>query len=120
MTDSFYSFVAIVKFEDIKYIPPLLPSSYRLYVKAKMEEDDPSLRRIAIVNTKRKVTVDYICSLLPMLVNVCGYQFGGREKHILLTKYIRWREWMTVKEYSQLAEHLKKKSKFYSYRTYGY
>ena len=118
MTDRFYSFVAIVKYEDIKYIPPLLPSTYRLYVKAKMEEE--GLRRIAIVNTKNKVTVDYICSLLPMLVNVCGYHFGNREKHILLTKYIRWREWMTVKEYSQLADHLKKKSKFYSHRTYGY
>ena len=109
MSDKFSFFVAICPYEDLKVCFNLLPKCVKMYVKCEME--DPGLRKIALVWNK-KVSVEHVMNLVPVLTNICGSKCDGKGRHILATKYIRWREWMKESHYEKLSNELRKRSKF--------
>lgn len=110
MTESFSFFVAICPYEDLKTCFNLLPHSVKMYVKCEMEEM-AGVRKIALV-WSRKVTIEHVIKKIPVLINISGSKCDAKGRHILATKYIRWRTWMRESHYEKLSQELRKRSKF--------
>ena len=107
--EKFSFFIAICKYEDLKTLFNLLPKTSKMYVKCEMES--PGTRKVALCYHS-KTKLDTVVKNLPFLLEVCGSKCDGHGRHVLATKYIRWREWMNSYQYEKLSEKLRKRSKF--------
>ena len=110
MTDSKFSFfVAIADYNDLKYIANVIPKTVKMYVKAEMET--PGTRKIALA-WHNKTTVDHVTKVIPCLIEICGSACYAKQRHILTTKYVAWKQWMRETDYEKLSDKVRKRCKF--------
>ena len=110
-SDKFSAFVAIIPFEDIQNQFNLLPSSWNFYVKSKMEEI-PGTRKCVII-TPNKISIEHALNVIHLAIEVSPTSCkDSKSKNILRTQYIRWRNWMTERDYFKLSDVQKQRSKF--------
>lgn len=111
MTDSKYSaFVTICNVTELLDIFRLIPKSWHMYVKNEMEE--PGTRKVVFI-CPNKVSLDYAEKTIWLALQICPTSCdSGYAKHMLKTRYIRWRYWMSESQYLKLSEKQRERSKF--------
>lgn len=109
MEEKFSFFIALCPYDELKNCFDLLPNTCRMYVKCEMEQ--AGVRKVAIV-WHNKVTVNHVIKRIPFFDQICGSKCTKEGRHLLKTKYIRWRSWMNEYQYEKLSQSLRKRSKF--------
>lgn len=108
--DKFSAFIGIIPFEDLKLQFDLIPKSWKMYVKCDMES--PGTRKCVFI-TNNKVSIEHVANVVHLAIEIGPtYCNNGKARHILRTKYIRWRSWMKESEYLKLSEKQRQRSKF--------
>ena len=110
MNSSFSAFVTIIPFEDLQLQFNLIPKTWKMYVKCEMES--PGTRKCVFIIPKR-ISIEHAEQVIHLAIEICGTSCNnGHARHMLRTKYIRWRNWMSENDYFKLSEKLRKRSKF--------
>ena len=109
-SDKFSAFVTIIPFEDLQNQFNLLPRSWNFYVKSQMET--PGTRKCVII-TPNKISIEHAINVIHLAIEISPTSCkDNKSKQILRNQYIRWRSWMSERDYFKLSDVQKQRSKF--------